>query len=82
MAAKVPHVPGIRGRKPVKQPVAKKTTMSFLRVEFIDGILKPIMKIDLAFQSLWLKLFSVRHQILPSLAACQVSFMSNFRLSY
>jgi hypothetical protein len=51
MAANVPQVPGILGRKPVKHPVARKTTMSFLRVEFMDGILKPIMKIDLAFQS-------------------------------
>jgi hypothetical protein len=42
MAANVPQVPGILGRKPVKHPVARKTTMSFLRVEFIDGILKPI----------------------------------------
>jgi hypothetical protein len=51
MAANVPQVPGILGRKPVKHPVARKTTMSFLRLEFIDGILKPIMRIDLAFQS-------------------------------
>jgi hypothetical protein len=49
MAANVPQVPGILGRKPVKHPVARKTTMSFLRVEFMDGILKPIMRIDLAF---------------------------------
>jgi hypothetical protein len=51
MAANVPQVPGIVGRNPVKKPVARKTTMSFLRVEFMDGILKPIMRIDLAFQS-------------------------------
>jgi hypothetical protein len=40
MAASVPQVPGILGRKPVKHPVAKKTTKSFLRVAFIElGIL-------------------------------------------
>jgi hypothetical protein len=49
--ANVPQVPGMVGRKPVKKPVARKTTMSFLRVEFIDRILKPVMRIDLDFQS-------------------------------
>jgi hypothetical protein len=51
MPANVPQVPGMVGRKPVKKPVARKITKSFLRVEFIDRILEPIMKINLAFRS-------------------------------